>query len=85
MPSDAKTFRKMWALNDENVRLRKALEEARIAIESALTTHQVMNEDPPWRGNSVMEGCVRGAWFDTPTKLRKAIDLIEEVLTKPKS
>jgi hypothetical protein len=27
MPSDAKTIRKLWALNDENVRLRKELAE----------------------------------------------------------
>ena len=27
MPSDAKIIRKMWALNDENVRLRKELAE----------------------------------------------------------
>jgi hypothetical protein len=83
MPSDAKTIRKMWALNDENRNLRKALEQARQAIESAILTHETMTQDPPWSGNSVMEGCVRGAWLDTPSKLRKAIALIEEALTQP--
>ena len=85
MPSDSKTIRKMWALNNENVRLRKALEQARQAIASAILTHEVMTEDAPWSGNSIMEGCVRGAWLDTPSKLRKAIDAIEEVLTQSKS
>jgi hypothetical protein len=83
MPSDAKTIRKMWELNDENVRLRKVLEQARQAIESAILTHEAMTQDPPWSGNTIMEGCVRGAWLNTPTKLTKALEKIEETLTDP--
>jgi len=80
MPSDAKTIRKMWELNDENVRLRKVLEQARQAIASAVLTHEAMTQDPPWSGNMIMEGCVRGAWLNTPTKLREALEEIKKSL-----
>jgi hypothetical protein len=83
MPSDAKTFRKMWALNDENVRLRKALEQARQAIESAILTHtEMMSKDAPWSDNSIMEGCLKGYWSDTPARLNKALETVEDVLTQ---
>jgi len=80
MPSDAKTIRKMWELNDENVRLRKVLEQARQAIASAVLTHEAMTQDPPWSGNAIMEGCVRGAWLNTPTKLHEALKEIKKSL-----
>ena len=84
MPSDAKTIRKMWELNDENVRLRKALEQANEVIKLCILTHEVMTIDPPWSGNEIMEGCVRGAWLDTPQRLKASLALIEESLTRPK-
>ena len=82
MPSDAKTIRKMWELNDENVRLRKVLEQARQAIESAVLTHtEMMSKDAPWSENSIIEGCLKGFWSDTPQQLLEALAKIEDILT----
>lgn len=35
MPSDAKTIRKMWALNDENVRLKKTMKDVLAMLNGA--------------------------------------------------
>ena len=50
------------------------------SLESAKCSHEVMTEDPPWKGNSVMEGCVRGFWSDTPKKVDKSIKELKSLL-----
>lgn len=68
MPSDNKTIRKMWALNDENVQLRQALEDVLGMLNQALdksTPQQVASSG--WLGAGVTN----------------SIERIEQVLTKP--
>ena len=68
MPSDNKTIRKMWELNDENVRLRAALNDVLVALNRAMdlsTPQQVASSG--WLGAGVTN----------------SIERIEQALTQP--
>jgi len=42
----------------------------------------MMSKDAPWSDNSIMEGCLKGYWSDTPARLNKALETVEDVLTQ---
>jgi len=60
---------------------KRALEKALAALESTKTTYELMINDPPWSGNSVMEGTVKGMWTNTPGQVDEAIKEVKSILS----
>ena len=51
------------------------IKELKQLLQEVLETHEIQTGDMrPWKGNDIMDGCIKGTWLKTPEKIKAALE-----------